>query len=558
MDINFILTFFASKNIAYLSMFLCWSPVDLLELHRKASQWGFRLRVGDLEKLPELPAYDVYREGVFLDVNCYNIDQLLIQASSTRAFNHRYTWLLSHDSPYNISTMENHLLNSNILPDADVTWSTPDALVDVYRIKADQSLVTTHLELNKNIGLKELETFWAQQQTAVTRRKDLKNVFLKSATIISQPQHFKGWSDLTTRHIDTFPKFTYPLLNLCAEDLHFRHNMMQVDLYGEDHNGTFNGLVGLFQHNDTEIGITSMFIREDRMKVLHYCSETAELRGAFMFRQPSQSAVSNVFVLPFSRGVWTAIFALTTVMAALLTVLGYRLQQTDPELALLTPFEAFTFAIGTVCQQGFYRTPNLASARLVIFCALMMALFTFTAYSAKIVVILQTPSDAIQTIADLARSPMSMGVQDTTYKRVYFAESTDSVTQQLYKRKLLPLGERAYLSVVEGIERMRTGLFAFQVEQSSGYDIISRTFTEREKCGLKEVEAFRLPMVSVPIRKHSGYRDLLASRLRWQREVGLIGHERRHWLAERPRCDASSAGFLSVGITDLLPAFQVY
>ena len=51
-----------------------------------------------------------------------------------------------------------------------------------------------------------------------------------------------------------------------------------------------------------------------------------------------------------------------------------------------------------------------------------------------------------------------------------------------------------------------------KVEQSSAYDIISKTYTEREKCGLKEIKAFTLPMVAVPLRKHSGYRDLFASR----------------------------------------------
>lgn len=39
---------------------------------------------------------------------------------------------------------------------------------------------------------------------------------------ITQPQNFKGWNDLTVRHIDTFPKLMYPLLMHCAEDLNFR------------------------------------------------------------------------------------------------------------------------------------------------------------------------------------------------------------------------------------------------------------------------------------------------------------------------------------------------
>lgn len=39
---------------------------------------------------------------------------------------------------------------------------------------------------------------------------------------ITQPQHFKGWLDLTSRQIDTFPKLTYPLMMLLAEDLNYR------------------------------------------------------------------------------------------------------------------------------------------------------------------------------------------------------------------------------------------------------------------------------------------------------------------------------------------------
>lgn len=63
------------------------------------------------------------------------------------------------------------------------------------------------------------------------------------------------------------------------------------------------------------------------------------------------------------------------------------------------------------------------SARLVMFSSLLTALFAFTAYSAMVVSILQAPSDAIRTIDDMARSRMELGVQETTYKKVYFAVS---------------------------------------------------------------------------------------------------------------------------------------
>ncbi|XP_048006929.1 glutamate receptor ionotropic, delta-1-like isoform X2 [Leguminivora glycinivorella] len=446
--------------------------------------------------------------------------------------------------------MEATLGMTLMLADADVAWAASNQLLDVYRIKHDQPLIATPLGD---------DAARAVLPAAPTRRRHLNNIYISGSVIISLPQYFKGWNDLTTRHIDIVPKVTYPLMMLLAEDLHFRYNLKQVEWYGENRNGSFDGLAGQIQRNEIEVGITSLFMRDDRIQVMHFFSETFELRGAFIFRQPAMSSVSNVFLLPFSRGVWLATGLVLALAAVLLALIARRqqLRAVDEAMERLSFGESVIFSVGTVCQQGFHVVPDLVSARIVMLCSLMLALFAFTAYSAKIVAILQTPSDAIRTIEDLTRSPMTLGVQETTYKRTYFAESTQPATQKLYRQKLLPLGDRAYLSVVDGVARLRTGLFAFQVEEPSGYNIISKTFTEREKCGLTQIQAFKLPMVAVPMRKHSGYKELFASRMRWQRETGLLDRTRKLWLALKPRCDAASGGFVSVGIIDVLPALHV-
>lgn len=64
-----------------------------------------------------------------------------------------------------------------------------------------------------------------------------------------------------------------------------------------------------------------------------------------------------------------------------------------------------------------------------------------------------------------------------------------------------------------GMERVRTQLYAFQVEEQAGYQIISDTFNEPEKCGLMELEPFQLPMASIPVKKGFSYRELF--RQRW-------------------------------------------
>ncbi|CAH4037603.1 unnamed protein product [Pieris brassicae] len=533
---------------------------DIRNLQFRTRSTGLRLRVyiSKGSVIPEMPAYRIFREGVVLDLSCPDAHLILNKASVSRAFNLRHSWLLLPNILSNDTDIVDFLQDTVILPDADVVVAFPEKMFDVYRVKIEQPIAM--LDIGGGYTNSEnLNRLWATIPTAVTRRKNLGHVYLKSATIVSQPQYFKGWSDLNDRQIDTFPKLSYPLMMLLAEDLNFRYNMKQIELYGEQQNGSFNGLAGLLQREEVEMGVASMFLRRDRWDVLHYCSETVELVGAFIFRQPSQSAVSNVFLLPFSGGVWAAVGVAFAGGGVLLAVLGYvarRRQLPDDTAERLTLSETFTFAIGAACQQGSDISPEIVSARILMLFMLLSSVFAFTSYSAKIVSILQAPSDAIQTIDDLTYSPMILGVQDTTYKQVYFAESTDPATQRLYKRKLQPQGEHAYLSVWDGIARVRTGLFAFQVELNSGYDVISRTYTEGEKCGLKEIQAFKLPMVSVPIRKHSGYRDLFAVRLRWQREAGLIERARRIWMARRVRCEAGGSGFVSVGLGDVLPALH--
>lgn len=77
-------------------------------------------------------------------------------------------------------------------------------------------------------------------------------------------------------------------------------------------------------------------------------------RGNFLFRQPSRSAVSNVFALPFSRGVWLALAAVFGGAALLLALFGTvaRRFTRDRTAQRLTLLESFTYSIGTICQQG--------------------------------------------------------------------------------------------------------------------------------------------------------------------------------------------------------------
>ncbi|XP_037969861.2 uncharacterized protein LOC105392961 [Plutella xylostella] len=557
--ISFLLSYFASKNILFLTAFLCWSKEDILLLQRTASRRGLRLVVHSGPGLPRLEGDGLERvQGYALDVDCPGAERVIAQASNTRAFNQRHSWFLFEDSAYNDTKVDSILSDAAILLDADVVWFSNDVAVDLYRVNIHEPLLTMRLNVPRSVSA--LQQYWRRLPSAVARRKDFGGVYVKAVLVISHPESFRGWDDLSTKHIDTLPKATYPLVMLLADDMNFRYDFMQVQTFGGLVNGSFlNSAVGVVEQGRAEVAATSMIFRRDRMRQTHFVTETYDLGPAYIFRQPPQSAVANIFLLPLSRGVWIASGVVFSLIALFLAVFSRRLVKIDSSLAVITPGETFTFALGAVCQQGFHMTPHLQSIRVMMFFSFITSLFLFTSYSAKIVALLQSPSTSIQTITDLAKSPLTCGVQDTPYKKTYYLENPHPATKLLYERKLKPQGDRAFsYSVVEGVARLRTGQFAFQVEVSSGYDIISKTFTESEKCGLNYIDPFRLQTLGIPIKKHSGLKEIFSTRLRWYRDTGLMGRSARTWFATKPRCDSGAAGgFVSVGITDCLPAIQV-
>lgn len=91
---------------------------------------------------------------------------------------------------------------------------------------------------------------------------------------------------------------------------------------------------------------------------------------------------------------------------------------------------------------------------------------------------------------------------------MFVKESTDTVTRFLYSKRIAPKGESIYMEPLEGIQKMRYERFAFQVELQTGYQIISDTFSEPEKCGLKELEPYKLPIIAMPTRKNFPYKEL--------------------------------------------------
>lgn len=371
---------------------------------------------------------------------------------------------------------------------------------------------------------------------------------------IAYPEKFTYMENPDDSHIDIITKSTWGVARNLYESLNMSCNVIQVDNYGWLRNGSFDGVMGLFQRHKIDVLAHGTIMRTDRMPFVDFTGEIFAVSTPFIFRQPPLSAIANIYALPLSACVWACLLITIIVIVAIMCT--QKLHPT-PTYRLMTA-DIVTFVWGAVCQQSTILVITTMSGRVIVLTTFLAMLAIFTSYSATIVALLQSPSHSIQTIEDLIKSPLKMGIQEAGYNRYYYVEENQTVLNQVYRKRIQPLGPNGWIyDTVKGADDVRTKLFALQVESSTAYKIVARTFKESEKCSLSEIHLLRLPMLTVTVVKHSPFKEMFKCRLRWQRESGLIAREKRRWLPNKPICEGGIQEVRTVGIQEIKPALYL-
>ena len=180
--------------------------------------------------------------------------------------------------------------------------------------------------------------------------------------------------------------------------------------------------MGRFQRYELDFGQMAFFMRLDRTAVCNFIVETFRIRAGIMFRQPPLSSVENIFTMPFQFDVWLCLIFLIVITIGLFIIELIC----SPVKHEMDYWDCAVFVWGAMCQQGFYGNISNLSARIIIFTTFVACLFLFTSFSANIVALLQSPSEAIRTLKDLSQSSLELGVQDTHYNRVFLNVSGEA------------------------------------------------------------------------------------------------------------------------------------
>ncbi|XP_076648796.1 putative glutamate receptor [Halictus rubicundus] len=497
-----------------------------------------------------------------LDLDCDYAIPMLLSANEIEMFDAPNRWLLLRDrrssSSSDLASIASIFEDARVLPNSEVFLATSRANFTEIRSIYRRSMIGEVVIEDRGTWTADGGLCAGDLIATSRRRRDLHGTRLKACIVVTDPDTINHLTDYGNKHIDTVTKANYAWLLIMMARINATIDICTTKSWGyPTGNGSWSGMTGMVQRREIDIGGTGMFLIHERLDVVEYLQIYTRMRFAFIFRQPLLSSVNNIFTMPFHRSVWHAIgvfLFLVLVMLCLSTKWEF-IRGTSDYWQSLNPAEQ-TFSdnlmvvLGAVAQQGYYYEPYRVPPRIVTLMLLIAAMSLYASYTANIVTLLQSSTDMIKTPADLLVSPLKFGAQDILYARHYFKEFTDPVKKAIVEQKIEPKGgKHTWMSLSEGIHRMRTEMFAMHVDLGAAYNLVQDTFLEEEKCGIEEIDILNKKDPLMIIQVGSPYREVLRNAAFRVHETGLKNREERLLFTQRPKCHGTT-NFLSIGITE--------
>ncbi|GBP41524.1 hypothetical protein EVAR_20329_1 [Eumeta japonica] len=448
------------------------------------------------------------------DIKDPNTPEILLEAETSKLLISPSRWLLFLDSnefiDYTETTLKPEEPNNNdniktrhiesykkiadtILDDVNVAINTEVyvaielktgiELFEVYRKQRHWPMIWDHNgSWDKGRGFRERPP----QAVLAIRRKNMDNLPLTFTTAFTKNDTLKNMEEFKKREINTLSKYCYHMGGNIAEWLNATARVNITNSWGyRDKGDTYNGMVGELQTGRADVSgmnagkkkeragtvepahdiirrqfravelhalyCTPFNPTSDRLKILEYVASPGPLTATFIFRRPALAAIGNIYLQPFSSGVWmaTGVLLLISVMMLFFTTYmepKYSVSRESKALSVSMHAKVPNFRVtmwerildglhDTLClvfQQGTPKDPVSRArptltvtsrdtppppGRQILLMGLLAFMFLYTAYSAYVVALLQSSSAHIDSVDALSRSPLQLGLENVVYSK---------------------------------------------------------------------------------------------------------------------------------------------
>ncbi|XP_073954081.1 ionotropic receptor 75a-like [Choristoneura fumiferana] len=538
---KFIISYVENERIPSMVVFnnVCWKKSVKVNLMKELAEVGIRSASSASSKT------SLHDTTLLLvtDLDCPGVEEMFVNATRHDLHKLPYRWLVLTSSPIETaSPWWHHFLVNSDLVVAEFDGERFE-MTEVHKPSPTGSLVLT-----PRGSFNGVLTDVRPHRELYRRRRDLLGTSLIMTNTIQDSNATKFHlvqEDRLDLHNDFISKNSWTLGKLGLLMLNATPKAVFNYRYGYVHKGEWTGQIRDLMDNKAEIG-TNIGITSQRLEAVSFIDNLDNCRVLFIFRKPGLSYTSNIYFLPFSSGVWIAT-AVSAAMAALALYLSVRLTEKNP----VSLGDAFLLAVSAVAQQGSELQYKKLSARIIQWVTFATLMALYAAYAAKIVVLLQAPSNSINNLAQLAKSKITLAAHDVDYNNFIFKGATDPLRKAIAKKVDPEQGQRPFYSLAEGVERIRKEQFAFHVVTDPAYRQVEKTFFESEKCDLVEIDYAGYKKLYIPAYKHSPYLELFRVVYKQIREVGIKSAINSRLEAGKPSCKNTVAMFISVGVMEM-------
>ncbi|CAO1387144.1 unnamed protein product [Diamesa serratosioi] len=392
----------------------------------------------------------------------------------------------------------------------------------------------------------------------ISRRRT--NLHLKTITVsyvILNNDSKNHLTDFVDKNEDSISKLNYISVNAVLDVMNVTRKEIFTNSWGYQDPKTkmLSGMLGDIHSGNADIGGTAMFMVPSRIPLVEYTSLFTPSKLRFICRAPQLSAVSNIYTLPFESNVWLTVLILVAISTVLLhfTVQVDKTENNGDKRIT----DSILSTIAAICQMGPQLTTKITSSRIILFFIFLAFSFLYSAYTANIVSLLQSPAKHIRTLEDLYKSKIKLTAEDTQVSHIYFSTAEDPLQRKVYLEKLAPKNDKDnFMNKSMGIANVRKGMFAFIMEESGAYKIIEDTYYEHEKCELLNIEYVRMADPFVVLQKHSPYMEMFKVNIIKLMEQGHHKRTLRRIYTKKPVC-VNRQNFQSIGINDCLPTLLI-
>ena len=323
----------------------------------------------------------------------------------------------------------------------------------------------------------------------------------------------------------------------------------------QNEDGTWNGIIKGLQVKRTQIGLASFSITFARGLVADFSPSIMKWSAKMFIKSPTREASWTTYVQPFDTTLWLSLLLLLVFMMLCLSatyLLGPEKHLNPDSFSLIN---SFILVWGSQIGQGSWIDPKSFASKIIFFISFLLGVCLVASYSAALMSYLTIGAKLpFKSLEEMLASDYQVGsVNGSAILDGFLRARPGSIHETIANKKIRKNPSSIPDSIEEGLIKAKQEKYAFVWSTDTIYGI------NQDNCDFveipDEVSGGHLGIGFTQDLPHAQFFDFFINKMK---ETGQMKRILRKWLP-KPREDCNAAaGFLSLGLDNLISAFAMF